>query len=85
MSDFESALKDVMPSAMREVYLESPDVSWKDIGGLEEVKRELQEAVEWPMRYPDMQIRACHPKGHPARWTLWHRQDHACKSRSYRV
>src|SRR5437764_14411830 len=54
MSDFEGAIKDVMPSAMREVYLESPDVSWKDIGGLEEVKRELQEAVEWPMRYPDM-------------------------------
>ncbi len=65
MSDFESALKDVMPSAMREVYLESPDVSWKDIGGLEEVKRELQEAVEWPMRYPDMYKKLGHaiPKG----------------------
>ena len=65
MSDFESAIKDVMPSAMREVYLESPDVSWKDIGGLEEVKRELQEAVEWPMRYPDMYKKLGHaiPKG----------------------
>jgi transitional endoplasmic reticulum ATPase len=65
MNDFESALKDVMPSAMREVYLESPDVSWKDIGGLEEVKRELQEAVEWPMRYPDMYKKLGHaiPKG----------------------
>jgi len=43
-----------MPSAMREVYLESPDVAWNDIGGLDEVKRELQEAVEWPLRYPDL-------------------------------
>ncbi len=43
-----------MPSAMREVYLESPDVEWNDIGGLDEVKRELQEAVEWPLRYPDL-------------------------------
>jgi transitional endoplasmic reticulum ATPase len=65
MSDFENAVKEVMPSAMREVYLESPDVSWKDIGGLEEVKRELQEAVEWPMRYPDMYHKLGHaiPKG----------------------
>ncbi len=54
MSDFEGAIKDVMPSAMREVYLEIPDVEWTDIGGLADVKRELQEAVEWPLRYPDL-------------------------------
>lgn len=54
MQDFENALKDVMPSAMREVYLETPDVKWSDIGGLENVKRELQEAVEWPLKYPDI-------------------------------
>lgn len=54
MSDFEDALKDVMPSAMREVYLETPDVKWSDIGGLEGVKRELQEAVEWPLKYPEL-------------------------------
>jgi len=54
MDDFENALKDVMPSAMREVYLETPDVHWKDIGGLESVKKELQEAVEWPLKYPDL-------------------------------
>jgi transitional endoplasmic reticulum ATPase len=54
MNDFESAIKDVMPSAMREVYLEIPDVEWTDIGGLVDVKRELQEAVEWPLRYPDL-------------------------------
>jgi transitional endoplasmic reticulum ATPase len=54
MSDFENAIRDVMPSAMREVYLESPDIPWSAIGGLEEVKRELQEAVEWPLRYPSL-------------------------------
>ncbi len=54
MQDFEGALKDVMPSAMREVYLETPDVKWSDIGGLENVKRELQEAVEWPLKYGDL-------------------------------
>ncbi|MCP8305089.1 MAG: CDC48 family AAA ATPase [archaeon] len=52
--DFENALKDVMPSAMREVFLESPDVKWDDIGGLEPIKRELQEAVEWPLKYPEL-------------------------------
>ncbi|MCS4540363.1 MAG: CDC48 family AAA ATPase [Thaumarchaeota archaeon] len=52
--DFENALKDVMPSAMREVYLETPDVKWTEIGGLEAVKRELAEAVEWPLRYPEL-------------------------------
>ena len=63
--DFENAIKEVMPSAMREVYLESPDVSWNDIGGLDEVKRELQEAVEWPLRYPDLYSKLGHsiPKG----------------------
>src|SRR5215467_9242696 len=65
MSDFENAVKEVMPSAMREVYLESPDIPWTAIGGLEEVKRELQEAVEWPLRYPDLYTKLGHamPKG----------------------
>lgn len=54
MADFEGALKDVMPSAMREVYLETPDVKWADLGGLDGVKRELQEAVEWPLKFPDL-------------------------------
>ena len=54
MADFEGALKDVMPSAMREVYLETPDVKWADLGGLEGVKRELQEAVEWPLKFSDL-------------------------------
>src|ERR687885_843756 len=65
MNDFESAIRDVMPSAMREVYLESPDIPWSAIGGLEEVKRELQEAVEWPLRYPELYTKLGHsmPKG----------------------
>src|ERR687885_292999 len=65
MNDFEGAIKDVMPSAMREVYLESPDIPWSAIGGLEEVKRELQEAVEWPLRYPELYTKLGHsmPKG----------------------
>ena len=65
MEDFEGALKDVMPSAMREVYLETPDVQWADIGGLEGVKKELQEAVEWPLKYPDIydKIGYSMPKG----------------------
>ncbi|MDG7016241.1 MAG: CDC48 family AAA ATPase [Nitrososphaerota archaeon] len=65
MEDFEGALKDVMPSAMREVYLETPDVKWTDIGGLEGVKKELQEAVEWPLKYPDLydKIGYSMPKG----------------------
>jgi transitional endoplasmic reticulum ATPase len=64
-NDFNQAIKDVMPSAMREVFLESPDVKWGDIGGLEAVKRELQEAVEWPLRYPDLYAKIGHtiPKG----------------------
>ena len=63
--DFEGAIKDVMPSAMREVFLESPDVNWSDIGGLESVKRELQEAVQWPMKYPELYTKIGHtvPKG----------------------
>ena len=65
MADFENAVKEVMPSAMREVYLESPDIPWTAIGGLDDVKRELQEAVEWPLRYPDLYTKLGHtmPKG----------------------
>ncbi|RDD52239.1 AAA family ATPase [Nanoarchaeota archaeon NZ13-N] len=49
--DFKEALKLVPPSAMREVLIEIPKVKWDDIGGLESVKQELKEAIEWPLKY----------------------------------
>lgn len=52
-SDFEEALKNVVPSAMREVLIETPQIKWKDIGGLEEIKQTIKEAVEWPLKYSD--------------------------------
>jgi len=51
--DFKEALKVVRPSALREVFVEIPNIKWNDIGGLENVKQELIEAVEWPLKYPD--------------------------------
>ena len=51
--DFNEALKVVEPSALREVYVEVPNVRWKQIGGLKEVKVELIEAVEWPLNRPE--------------------------------
>ncbi len=63
--DFTKALIEVTPSGMREVFIENPDVKWEDVGGLEEVKRELQEAVEWPMKYPGLYDKLGHkmPRG----------------------
>jgi transitional endoplasmic reticulum ATPase len=52
--DFQSALKDVQPSALREVYVQRPNIKWTDIGGLDAVKEELKEAIEWPMRHADL-------------------------------
>ena len=51
--DFKDALKVVRPSALREVLVEIPNVKWFDIGGLENVKQELKEAVEWPLKHPE--------------------------------
>ncbi len=63
--DFKEALKSVRPSALREVLIETPNVNWEDIGGLEILKQELKEAVEWPLKHSHvftaMGIRA--PKG----------------------
>ncbi len=53
MDDFLEALKNIEPSAMREVLVEIPNVGWEDIGGLENAKQELMEAVEWPLKYPE--------------------------------
>ena len=52
MDDFLNAYKEVTPTAMREVYIETPTVKWDDVGGLEGVKQELIEAVEWPLKNP---------------------------------
>ncbi|MBN2250490.1 MAG: CDC48 family AAA ATPase [Candidatus Altiarchaeota archaeon] len=52
-ADFVEAMKDVSPSALREVLVEVPDIKWADIGGLSEVKMRLQEAVEWPLKNPE--------------------------------
>ena len=52
--DFKDALKIVRPSAMREVLIETPNVTWEDVGGLDEVKQKLVEAVEWPLKQPQV-------------------------------
>jgi transitional endoplasmic reticulum ATPase len=51
MQDFMDVIKEMEPSAMREVFVEVPDIKWEDIGGLSSIKQELQEAVEWPLKY----------------------------------
>ena len=58
MADFEAALCEVEPSALREVLVEVPDVHWDDIGGLDTVKQELREIVEWPLVHPGLFRRA---------------------------
>ncbi|XP_026522820.1 spermatogenesis-associated protein 5 isoform X1 [Notechis scutatus] len=56
-SDFLQAMNDVRPSAMREVTIDVPKISWSDIGGLEDVKLKLKQAVEWPLKHPESFIR----------------------------
>ncbi|MHA1490644.1 MAG: CDC48 family AAA ATPase [Promethearchaeota archaeon] len=52
--DFNQAINMIEPSAMREIMIEIPNVPWEDIGGLEEIKAELKEAVEWPLKHPKL-------------------------------
>ena len=63
--DFAEARKHVEPSAMREVLVEVPDITWQQVGGLEDVKQELKEAVEWPLKFPDVfeRLQTKPPKG----------------------
>jgi len=56
--DFVKAINMVEPSAMREVWVEIPNTAWEDIGGLEDIKQELREAVEWPLKYPKLYEKA---------------------------
>jgi len=64
-ADFLEALKVVRPSAMREVLVEIPNIKWNDIGGLEDTKQQLKEAVEWPLKTPEVFTRfgVLPPKG----------------------
>lgn len=57
LQDFLQAMNEVRPSAMREVAVDVPNVSWSDIGGLEEIKLKLRQAVEWPQKHPESFIR----------------------------
>jgi len=63
--DFEQAFREMVPSVMREVMLETPNVSWEDIGGLEDAKQQLVEVVEWPLKFPGLyrHMDATPPKG----------------------
>jgi len=65
MQDFLDAYREMQPSTLREVLIETPDVHWDDIGGLQGVKQELQETIEWPMKYPKVytHMNANPPKG----------------------
>ncbi len=54
MDDFENSLREVPPSTMREVLVESPNIHWDDVGGLEDTKQELKEAIEWPLKYGEI-------------------------------
>src|SRR6188472_3727989 len=65
MQDFTGVIKEMEPSAMREVFVEVPNVKWDDIGGLPDVKQELKEAVEWPLKYQGLftVVDAAPPKG----------------------
>jgi len=60
--DFAVALREVEPSAIREVFVEIPDVKWDDVGGHTIIKERLKEAVEWPLKYPDLfETAGCRP------------------------
>lgn len=54
MADFRMAIKEIEPSALREIYLEVPEVSWNEVGGLQEIKDRLKESIEWPLTKPEL-------------------------------
>jgi len=65
IDNFMEALKEIEPSAIREVFIEVPDVKWEDVGGLEDIKKQLMETIEWPLKYPELFTKAntMPPKG----------------------
>ena len=86
MQDFTDVIKEMEPSAMREVFVEVPDVKWEDIGGLADIKQELQEGVEWPLKYQGIfsYADASPSKGHIALWSARNRKNLNGKSSSER-
>jgi transitional endoplasmic reticulum ATPase len=52
--DFKQALKGIEPSALREVFVEVPDITWEDVGGLGDTKERLRETIQWPLEYPEV-------------------------------
>ena len=58
MGDFMAAMQEIEPSAVREVFVEVPNVKWEDVGGLAELKTRLLEAVEWPLKYAALFVKA---------------------------
>jgi len=76
MDNFIEAMKEVEPTAIREFFVEVPDVKWEDVGGLDNIKEELKEAVEWPLKYSKVFKKA--NTNPPRNFTLWlagHRKD----------
>jgi transitional endoplasmic reticulum ATPase len=65
MDNFLEAMTEVEPSAIREFFVEVPDVNWEDIGGLDDMKEQLKEAIEWPLQYPEVfkKVNTNPPKG----------------------
>ena len=86
MEHFMAAMQDVEPSAIREVFVEIPNVRWQDLGGLAEVRERLQEAVEWPLQYPHLfeQAGIHPPKRHSPLWRAGLRQDAFGQSHCHR-
>ncbi len=58
VNDFHEAFKEIVPTAMREFYVETPTVRWSDIGGLDDVKKKLQDNVIWAIKHPELFIKA---------------------------
>lgn len=69
MSNFQEAFNEIEPSALRDVIVEVPDVSWEDVGGLDEIKKILMESVEWPIKYSNL---FDYTKAKPAKGILLH-------------
>ena len=84
--DFFAALREMQPSSLREVFVESPNVQWDEIGGLDEAKQELKEAVEWPLKYAKLfeHMNATTAQGRAALRAAGHGQDHAGQGGGHR-